>query len=105
MQRAESDERTPPPITVIGPPPLWTRLGFAWATAAALLGLAVGVLFAAVGSAFPSEGGRTGVPMRIGPSVGLMILAMLLVVAAIAVPLVIRRKAQVRGARRALTQL
>jgi hypothetical protein len=75
-------------------PPLWTRVGFAFATAGALIALATGVLYVAVGVAFPRTADRSGVPGGIGPSVGLMILAMVLVVAAIALPLVIRRKAQ-----------
>lgn len=75
-------------------PPLWTRVGFAFATAGAFIALATGVLYLAVGVAFPRNAARTGVPGGIGPSVALMILAMVLVVAAIAVPLVIRRKAQ-----------
>jgi hypothetical protein len=76
--------------------PLWTRVGFAFAVAGAFIVLATGALYVAVGVAFPRNAERTGVPGGIGPSVCLMIVAMLLVVAALAVPLVIRRKAQAR---------
>ena len=76
--------------------PLWTRVGFAWATAGALLALAVLTLYLAVGYAWPGQGPRRGAPLHVGPSVALLILAMVLVAAAIALPLVIRQKAQRR---------
>ena len=65
--------------------------------ALAFLVLAAATLYLAVAVAFPASVPRTGVPGNIAASVGLMILAMLLVLAAIAVPLVVRRKAQARA--------
>jgi hypothetical protein len=96
MQSPRRGTVIPLPGRTPAPAPLWTRVGFAFTMALAFLILAGAALYAAVAVAFPSSRPRSGVPGNIAASVGLMILAMLLVLGAIAVPLVVRRKAQAR---------
>jgi ABC-type cobalamin transport system permease subunit len=80
--------------------PFWTRIGFAFLVALALLVSAVVALKGAVRYA------RLDVPplQRLQPdntvAIMLLLLSMLLVVGAIVLPLVVRRKAQARLERR-----
>jgi hypothetical protein len=90
------DDRMPS----LGRAPLWTRMGFSWATAGAFLVLAGVALYEAGRTAWPAGAQHAGLPMNIGAPVALMTLAMVLVLAALAVPLVIRHKARRRSERR-----
>lgn len=77
-------------------PPLWTRVGFAWAVAATILGLAVLSVYKAALYANldvpPLQRHRPDTAM----AVVFLVLGMLLVCGAIVVPLVIRARSQRR---------
>lgn len=76
--------------------PLWTRVGFAWALAAAILALAALSIYTAALHAHLDVPPLKRQPPDIAMSVIWLTAGMLLSVAAIVVPLVVRKRAQSR---------
>jgi len=77
--------------------PVWTRMGFTLAVALGLLALSAISLYAAAFYAWsPTVAPAKRFPPNAPLAVVLFVIAMLLVIAAIVVPLIIRRKSQAR---------
>jgi hypothetical protein len=81
---------------VVTKQPLWTRIGFAWFLAVALLALAMAALRVAAMFANLDISPLARSRPENTRAIVMLVLSMLLVVAAIALPLVVRHRAQRR---------